>query len=68
MTVQVRNTLALPHRTETTTTMLRNLSTTFGELFADENFLTLLQAESVTMIPAYLRTVLYEAKTRHDIA
>jgi hypothetical protein len=68
ITIQVRNTVALPHRAKVTRTMLRDLSMVFGELFADENFVTLLQAESRTMIPEYLRTVLHEAKTRHDIA
>ena len=68
ITIQVRNTVALPQRAKVTATLLQDLSTVFGELFADENFVTLLQAESRATIPEYLRTVLNEAKTRHDIA
>jgi len=68
ITIQVRNTLALPDRANTTVKLLRNLCSLFAELFTDENFITLLRAESRTMIPAYLRTALEEAKTRHDIA
>ena len=51
VTVQVQNTLALPSRAEATAKLLRNLSAVFAELFADENFVTLLQAESQTTIP-----------------
>jgi len=68
ITVQVRNTLALPKRAEMTSRLLFDLKKVFGEVFADENFLTLLQAESAIIIPAYLRGVLDEAKNRHDLA
>jgi len=68
ITVQVRNTLALPRRAETTERLLRNLRSIFFELFGDENFITLLRAESETTIPEYLRTALEQAKKRHDIA
>jgi len=68
VSVQVRNTLALPDRAEATERLLRSLSRVFAELFADENFVTLLQAESRTKVPEYLRTALEEAGTRHDIA
>jgi hypothetical protein len=67
LTVQVQNTLALPHRAEATARMLQSLNTIFAELLADENFVTLLQAESRTMIPEYLRKVLDEGKVRHDL-
>lgn len=68
ITIQVRNTVALPQRAKVTATLLRDLRVVFGELFADENFVTLLRAESQTTIPKYLSTVLREARTRHDIA
>jgi hypothetical protein len=68
ITVQVRNTSALPRRAEATERLLRNLRSIFAKIFGDENFITLLQAESRTTIPEYLRTTLEEAKNRHDIA
>lgn len=68
ITIQVRNTLALPRRAKATERLLGNLRTIFAELFGDENFITLLQAESQTTIPEYLRTTLEGAKSRHDIA
>jgi hypothetical protein len=68
ITVQVRNSLALPERAATAAKLLCNLNAVFGELFADENFVTLLQAESLTAIPSYLRQVFDEAKSRHEVA
>jgi hypothetical protein len=68
ITVQIRNTVALPGRAETTAELLRHLRALFRDLFADENFITLLQAESRKMIPEYLRKVLHEAQTRDDSA
>lgn len=68
ITVQVRNSLALPGRAATAARLLCNLNAVFGELFADENFVTLLQAESLTTIPSYLRQVFDEAKSRHEVA
>jgi hypothetical protein len=66
--VQVRNSLALPERAATAATLPCTLKTVFGELFADEKFVTLLQAESLTTIPSHLRQVFDEAKTRHEVA
>lgn len=66
--LQTKNTLALPERANSVSTNLRSIKTVFLKIFSDENFLTLLKAESMTTIPAYLRPVLDEAKTRHDIA
>jgi hypothetical protein len=68
ITVQVRNSLALPERAATAAKLLCNSNAVFGELFADENFVTLLQAESLTTIPSYLRQVFDEAKNRHEVA
>lgn len=66
-TVQVRNTLALPGRAATTAKLLCDLNAVFGELFTDEHFVTLLQAESLTTIPSYLRQVFDEAKIGHEV-
>ena len=55
-------TAALPQRACLAATCLRNLNEVFGELFADENFMTLLRAESMTMIPAYLMQLVEEGK------
>jgi hypothetical protein len=41
---------------------------TFRNLLSDENFLTLLQVEAMTMIPEFLRPILNKAKIRHEIA
>ena len=68
VTVQVRNSLALPGRAATAAKLLYNVNALFVELFADENFVTLLQAESLTTIPSYLRQVFDEAKNRHEVA
>ena len=68
ITVQVRNSLALPERAATAEKLLRDSNAVFGDLFADENFVTLLQAESLTTIPSYLRGIFDEAKNRHEVA
>ncbi len=68
ITVQTRNTLALPDRAETAARCLGNMNAVFSKLFADENFITLLQAESITMLPASLRSVFDEAKNRHEVS
>jgi len=67
VTTQIKNTLALPRSAQATATLLQNLSTVFSKLFADENFVTLLQAESRTTIPEYLKAALHEGETWHDI-
>jgi dTDP-4-dehydrorhamnose 3,5-epimerase-like enzyme len=67
ITIQVRNTRALPGRAEATARLLRDLRGVFAELFSDENFITLLEAESRTTIPGYLRTT-FEDADRHDIS
>ena len=68
ITVQVRNSLALPERAATAEKLLCNSNAVFGDLFADENFVTLLQAESLTTIPSYLRGIFDEEKNRHEVA
>jgi len=56
--VHLAYTIALPRRAELVARRLHLLVTIFGELFADENFLTLLRAESMTMLPAHLYSLL----------
>ena len=59
--------IELPKRAELVATYLACFRETFGRLFADENFLTLLEAEGMTSIPAYLRPLLQEARSGHEI-
>jgi hypothetical protein len=59
--------IALPARTKLVTCHLSNIREIFRKLFSDENFLTLLQAEAVATIPAYLRPLLEEARSEHEI-
>jgi hypothetical protein len=66
ITVQVKNTIALPERARTVASLLSRLRTVFGELFPDENFLVLLEAESLCTIPAYLNPLLEEARNGHE--
>ena len=57
-TIHLSYAVALPERTELVARNLRQLNEIFARLFADENFLTLLRAESMPMIPIYLKPVL----------
>jgi hypothetical protein len=56
--IYVEYTLTLPGRVELVARHLAVLNTAFEKLFADENFLTLLRAESMTTVPACLRPFL----------
>lgn len=60
-------TVALPQRASFAAACVRNLNEVFRELFADENFMTLLRAESLTMIPAYLMQLVEEGKETDEI-
>jgi hypothetical protein len=68
VTIQTWNTRELPERAARVTRCLHSFEVTFRKLLADENFLTLLQAEAMTMVPESLRPILNEAKIRHEIA
>lgn len=52
--LHLHQTMALPARAASTAKRLELLRSVFGRLFADENFVTLLRAESITTVPAYL--------------
>jgi len=57
--VHVKYTIALPKRADLVANRLCLLKAVFRKLFSDENFLTLLQAESMT-VPTYLKPLLEE--------
>lgn len=59
--------IALPKRAKLVADHLSRMKEIFGELFSDENFLTFLLAEEVRTIPAYLRPILEEARSGHEI-
>jgi hypothetical protein len=48
-------TLTLPRRAELVCRHLEVLNRVFSSLFSDENFITLLRAESMTAVPDYLK-------------
>jgi hypothetical protein len=50
------------------TKCLRSYESAFTKLFEDENFITLLEAESLTEIPGPLNALFHEAKNRNDIS
>lgn len=66
-TKRVRTARALPELADLTAKKLEMLRSVLSELFADENFVTLLEAESLTAIPAVLRPVFEEARNWHEI-
>lgn len=60
--VHVEYTVALPKRADLVARHLYLLNAIFGRLLSDENFVTLLRAESRTTIPMYLKQLLEEEK------
>jgi hypothetical protein len=66
-TKRVRMTRAMPHLAASAAKSLQMLSDVLGQLFSDENFVTLLEAESLTAIPAILRPVFEEARNGYEI-
>jgi|HubBroStandDraft_5_1064220.scaffolds.fasta_scaffold1283890_1 hypothetical protein len=67
VTFQVKNSLALPERATRVGSSLERLQAAFARLFSDENFITLLEAESLNTIPSCLNPVLEEARDGHEI-
>ena len=57
-----RQTMALPGVAALTAERLGLVSSIFGRLFSDEYLVTLLRAESITTIPAYLAPLLEKAR------
>ena len=66
-TKRVSKTRALPVLAASATQSIEKFSAVLGKLFADENFVTLLEAESLTAIPTVLRTVFEAARDGHEI-
>jgi hypothetical protein len=60
--LRARNTRALPERAAATARNVQLLSAAFRTLFADENFVTLLEAEALTQIPVWLKPILEQAR------
>ena len=65
--VYLQYTLTLPRRAELVSRHLGVLNRIFVGLFSDENFVTLLRAESMT-IPVYLKVLLEKHGCAHEIA
>lgn len=57
---RLRLSFALPERVAWTENHLGQLTEIFGSLFCDENFVTLLRAESFTTVPEYLSKLFKE--------
>ena len=66
-TKRVRTARALPELADLAAKKLEMLRSVLSELFTDENFVTLLEAESLTAIPAVLRSAFEEARNGHEI-
>jgi hypothetical protein len=66
-TSRVRNTRALPERAASVGRSLQLLCSVFRTLFSDENFLTLLEAETLTAIPLRLKPLFEEGRTGYEI-
>jgi hypothetical protein len=60
--IHVRYMEAVPERAALVARHLATLNEIFGTLFSDENFITLLRAESMTRVPAYFQPLLKEDK------
>lgn len=65
--LRARNTRALPERAEATARNVQIIAATFRALFADENFVTLLEAEALTEIPVWLKPILEQARQEDEI-
>jgi hypothetical protein len=67
ITMHLYQALALPSLAASTAKRLELLRSVFGRLFADENFVTLLRAESLTTVPAYLAPPLEKARGNREV-
>ena len=66
-TARIKHSAALPRRARETAGALQQLAKIFEPLFADENFVTLLRAESLTMVPAVLYPLVEKGRDGHDL-
>jgi hypothetical protein len=65
-TIRVKNSIALPVRAQSVSASRMALNGIFLKLFSDDNFVTLLRAESMTAIPAYLQPLVKEGTDEHE--
>jgi hypothetical protein len=65
--VYLQYTLTLPGRAELVRRHLGVLNRVFSKLFGDENFVTLLRAESMTTIPVNLKPAIEEHTCGYEI-
>jgi hypothetical protein len=65
-TIRVKHTIALPVRAQSVSDSRMALNRIFLKLFSDENFVTLLRAESMTAMPAYLQPLVKEGTDEHE--
>ncbi len=66
-TARLKYSAALPLRAQDTTDALTQLTRIFEPLFADENFVTLLRAEGLTMVPAHLYPLVERGRIEDEI-
>jgi hypothetical protein len=66
--LHLRQTMALPKRVAFTAKRLELLRSIFERLVLDENFVTLLRAESITTVPAYLAPPLEKARGSREVS
>lgn len=66
-TARLKYSAALPVRAQETADALAQLARIFEPLFGDENFITLLRAETLTTVPAYLYPLVEKGRAEHEI-
>ena len=66
-TARVKYSASLPQRAQTTADALDQLAKIFEPLLADENFITLLRAESLTTVPSALYPWVEKGRDGHDL-
>jgi hypothetical protein len=66
-TARIRQSRALPIRAQAIGQGLADMDSMFRRLFADENFITLLRAESMTKIPGRFDRVLKEVLHGYEV-
>ena len=64
---RIRFARALPTRSEAVAKQLLVLDEVLGHFFADENFITLLEAESMTAVPNRYQALFEEASRGNEI-
>jgi hypothetical protein len=65
-TVRIKNTKALSERARWVGKNLEAINAVFGHFFEDENFITLLEAESLTAVPRHLQPLFEEVRVGNE--